>query len=122
MKNKTAILLMALGLTLPAVTFGQDADPGPARRGPRPPRFEGGFAEGQRPMPPLFVALDVNHDGVIDADEIAKASESLKALDKNGDGKLTPEELRPPRLDAPGDGQNPNGPGPRRPRPRGDGQ
>ncbi|HTI73112.1 MAG TPA: phospholipid-binding protein, partial [Candidatus Limnocylindria bacterium] len=53
-------------------------------------------------------ALDLNHDGVIDADEIAQASASLKKLDKNGDGKLTPDELRPPRPAGPG---GPGGPG-----------
>ena len=42
-------------------------------------------------------ALDVNHDGVIDADEIANAPAELKTLDKNGDGKLTQDELRPQR-------------------------
>ncbi len=39
-------------------------------------------------------ALDLNKDGVIDADEIAKATASLKALDKNGDGKLSADEYR----------------------------
>ncbi|HXT12286.1 MAG TPA: EF-hand domain-containing protein [Candidatus Angelobacter sp.] len=53
---------------------------------------------GHRPPPsPLMHALDANHDGVIDADEIANASAALKTLDKNGDGKLTQDELRPPR-------------------------
>jgi arylsulfatase A-like enzyme len=39
-------------------------------------------------------ALDRNKDGVIDADEIAKAAESLITLDKNGDGKLSADEYR----------------------------
>lgn len=47
--------------------------------------------------PPLIAALDANKDRVIDADEIANAAEALKALDKNGDGKLTVEEFAPPR-------------------------
>lgn len=49
-------------------------------------------------MPALVGALDVNHDGVIDADEIANAVAALKKLDKNGDGKLTREEFmgKPP--------------------------
>ena len=46
---------------------------------------------------PLMQALDANGDGIIDEAEIANASAALKKLDKNGDGKLTPDELRPPR-------------------------
>jgi hypothetical protein len=53
--------------------------------------------ERKRPLPPIIAALDANSDGVIDAGEIAKAAESLKKLDKNGDGKLTIEECMPPR-------------------------
>ena len=44
-----------------------------------------------------MLALDVNHDGVIDAGEIANAPAALKTLDKNDDGKLTQDELRPSR-------------------------
>jgi hypothetical protein len=44
---------------------------------------------------PLFAALDTNGDGVIDATEINNAPAALRKLDKNGDGKLTREELRP---------------------------
>ena len=46
------------------------------------------------PTPPFIAALDTNNDGVIDAGEISKASENLKKLDKNGDGKLSPDEYR----------------------------
>jgi hypothetical protein len=46
----------------------------------------------QRPLPPIVLALDVNHDGIIDSNEIANASAELRTLDKNGDGKLTPDE------------------------------
>jgi hypothetical protein len=46
-------------------------------------------------LPPLVVAtLDANHDGIIDAGEIANASQALKSLDKNADGRLSREELR----------------------------
>jgi hypothetical protein len=41
--------------------------------------------------------LDVNGDGVIDADEIARAPESLKKLGKNRDGRITMEEAMSPR-------------------------
>jgi len=55
--------------------------------------------QGHRPLPPapLFQALDTNHDGVIDANEIANARASLKTLDKNGDGQLTQDEFDGPR-------------------------
>ncbi len=71
-----------------------EGGPGPSPNGPAPTR--GG------PMTmPVINALDLNKDGALDADEIAKAVESLKALDKNGDGKLTPEEYRPPGIGGP---------------------
>jgi hypothetical protein len=97
MKN-TAALLIALGLALPAVTLAQDSDQ------PRPPRRDGAPGlDGPRPIPPLMAALDANHDGVIDETEIKNASEALRKMDKNGDGKLTLEELRPRRPDGAGD-------------------
>ena len=65
----------------------------------------------QRPPPsPLFAALDANHDGVIDAQEIANAPAALKALDKNNDGQLTRDELMPPRRGPGGPNNNAGGP------------
>ena len=61
------------------------------------PASDGSSASTQRAkaQPPLVVAtLDANHDGIIDAGEIANASQALKSLDKNADGRLSPEELR----------------------------
>lgn len=43
----------------------------------------------------IILTLDANHDGDIQTMEIANAVSSLKLLDRNGDGALTPEELRP---------------------------
>ena len=74
----------------------------------------GGGAQGgerKRPTPPIIAALDANGDGVIDAGEIAKAAESLKKLDKNGDGKLTMEECMPPRQQGGQGGQGQGGHG-----------
>ena len=52
-------------------------------------------AQRAKSAPPLVVAtLDANHDGIIDAGEIANASQALKSLDKNADGRLSREELR----------------------------
>lgn len=80
------------------------------------PPFDGPRPDGHRPPPPPIVgALDGNHDGVIDADEIANASRALQALDKNGDGKLTPDEFHP---HPPGGGPGMGGPGPDCPPPR----
>ena len=64
-----------------------------------------------RPLPPIFRVLDANQDGVIDAAELANASAALKKLDKNGDGRLTPDEYRPPRPDGPGPQANAPDPG-----------
>lgn len=46
---------------------------------------------------PMMMVLDADRDGTISASEIAGASAALKKLDKNGDGQLTMDELRPPR-------------------------
>src|SRR2546426_9495012 len=109
MKIQTAIVCCLMGLGA-ALTFAQDAPdrtpregrPGPGGPGPGP----GG---GPRFVMPLMQALDANGDGIIDETEIANASAALKKLDKNGDGKLTPDELRPP-LPPPGEA-GPGGPG-----------
>jgi hypothetical protein len=61
---------------------------------PAPPPDNGGFHHRHFDPAniPLVQALDANHDGIIDANEIANAPAELKALDKNGDGQLTPDE------------------------------
>ena len=122
MKMKTALTLAAVLGALSLTAYAQDAG-GPPQGGPGGgPGGPGGPGGGHRPMPAIIAALDANHDGVIDADEIANASAALKTLDKNGDGKLTMDELMPPPPQGmggfPGDGQGPgNGPQPRRPGP-----
>lgn len=98
--------------------FDGPRDGAPRERGPREdrerlrgPRPDGQGPDGPRPpAPPLIGALDANHDGVIDEKEIASASDALKKLDKNGDGKLTMEELRPPRPQPPQRGDLRDGP------------
>ncbi|MCX6631640.1 MAG: hypothetical protein NTW28_28860 [Candidatus Solibacter sp.] len=51
----------------------------------------GGFA---RPNP-LWTALDADGDGSISAEEIINSPAALRRLDRNGDGILTLEEMRP---------------------------
>ena len=114
MKTKTTMMLalMALG-TSALLVSAQDSNSnndgpsaGNSQRGP-------GMRGQRMPAPAIVRALDANHDGVIDADEIANASAALKTLDKNGDGKLTPDEFMGPPPQMRG-GPN-GGPGNRRP-------
>jgi len=91
---KRISLAAAVVLLASTVAFAQDkpAD-GKGRRG-------GGN--------PVIAALDANHDGEIDANEIANAPAALRKLDKNGDGKLTRDELRPARAEGGKKGKNKN--------------
>jgi Ca2+-binding EF-hand superfamily protein len=54
----------------------------------RPPEFTG-------PLSPIAAALDADHDGSLSAVELRSAASALKALDRNADGRLTLEEVRP---------------------------
>jgi hypothetical protein len=75
-----------LHLTLVLLTGTAVAQESSGEQGHRPPP----------PPPPILVIFDTDRDGVISAKEIESASTALAALDKNGDGQLTREELRPP--------------------------
>ncbi|MEO1617162.1 MAG: EF-hand domain-containing protein [Planctomycetota bacterium] len=44
---------------------------------------------------PVIAALDADRDGVISSAEIENAAVALKKLDKNNDGKIDAEEMRP---------------------------
>jgi collagen type III alpha len=86
---------------------GQRGPGGPGgpegQRGPGGPDGQRGFGgPGGRPMMPVMQALDANGDGTIDEAEIDGAVIALKKLDKNGDRKLTGEELRPQGFGGPG--------------------
>lgn len=63
--------------------------------------------QGGMMISPIVAALDTDRDGMLSATEIENASKSLLTLDKNGDGKLSNEELRPPMPP----GMTPGGPG-----------
>jgi len=80
-KIKQLLLVAVLGATIPSVQA-------------QPEDFDGPPGGGKMPVIPIMAALDVNTNGVIDADEIANASKALLTADKNGDGKLSAEELK----------------------------
>jgi Ca2+-binding EF-hand superfamily protein len=73
---------------------------GGEREGGREGGGEGGRGRGgpegmMRMMDLIFAALDTNHDNQIDAQEIEGAAAALRTLDKNQDGKITLDEVRP---------------------------
>ena len=51
--------------------------------------------DGPGPGSRLALALDADHDGVISAAEMRSAPSAFKSLDANGDGRVTPDEVRP---------------------------
>jgi Ca2+-binding EF-hand superfamily protein len=89
MKIRMKTAETGLGALVLALAFGgavalmQDRGPADGRR----PGFPG--------RSPLVAAIDADHDGTISAAEIANAPAALQALDKNADGQLTADELRP---------------------------
>ena len=114
--NKKAALILTLALALPAtVTLAQGPGgpppggppPGGLPPGPPPDREQPGKRppndRERPPLPPMPIlqVLDGDHDGIISAEEIKGVRESLAKLDKNKDGKLTPEEFLVRRPDGP---------------------
>ena len=75
------------------------ADPGsPGGRGREGRRGDGPDGRPARDMnfirmDPVLAAVDTNGDGVLSAEEIRKAPNSIRKLDIDGDGKVTREEL-----------------------------
>ena len=51
-------------------------------------------------MDPILDVLDADHDGVLSPAELASATRALKTLDLNGDGQLTPDEIKVKQLTA----------------------
>ena len=66
-----------------------------AVRGQEPPRQGGPGGFGPPRGFAIFQALDTDHDNTLSAAEIDAAPAVLKALDKNGDGKVTADEFPP---------------------------
>src|SRR5262245_41692649 len=97
------LLSVATVLTLGGLALAAIAQP-PARPGQREPRGAEG-APGPRgpegrpefgpPPNPLIDVLDSDRDHEISAKEIDASAAALRKLDRNKDGKLSEDELRP---------------------------
>jgi collagen type III alpha len=101
-----ALTLDEFRAAMPAAPPGTPGTPGQPGQPPRP-----GSPPPFGPPPggdPLFRALDKDGDGSLSKDEVYGAAEALKTLDKNGDGTLSREEVFPPR---PEFARGPGGPG-----------
>jgi Ca2+-binding EF-hand superfamily protein len=46
-------------------------------------------------MDPILAAVDTNGDGVLSGEEIRNSAKAIRTLDKDGDGKVTREEAMP---------------------------
>lgn len=88
MKTSHRLLALIAPLTLVGALVAQ------------PPR--GGGGSGPRGGHPVVRALDVDKNHEISAAEIAGAAAAIRKLDKNNDGSVSADELRPARpADAP---------------------
>lgn len=91
MKRTLRLFVASLAGSLTLTALAQPDGPrGHGEGGPRggPGRGPGAF---------LVRALDPDHNHELSADEIAQAPAALRSLDRNGDGLVTRDELRPAR-------------------------
>ena len=113
MKKRYLIAIAVFSILSIAVVPAEEPDRRKGKgKGEEPGRPPGGGRGDMMKHMPVLVALDADKDGKISSEEIANASAALKTLDKNDDGALTLEELRPPR---PPRGEEPRGKRPPRP-------
>lgn len=70
----------------------------PGGRGPEGGRFGGPRGEMNIiRMDPILAAVDANGDGIISAEELRNAAASIRKLDKDGDGRVTRDEIPAPQ-------------------------
>jgi Ca2+-binding EF-hand superfamily protein len=77
------------------VSLQRDRDGGSRRGGSRPTGVAGRSTPSPSQRDRLLAALDTNGDGAISTEELANASKSLRKLDMNSDGRLTLNEIAP---------------------------
>jgi len=104
--KKFLLTSSVLALLTAAVSFSALAQP-PRDARPDGPPPEGGRPDGPMPPPnPVMMALDKDGNRELSEEEINNAVTALKTLDRNNDGRLSDDEIRPPRPEGP-----PRGPG-----------
>jgi Ca2+-binding EF-hand superfamily protein len=96
--------LKAASESLSKLDHNQDGEISIKEAATPPPREEGHETKPDRgagnpfpthPATPLIKALDTNGDGSLSPEEMQQAPETLKILDKNEDGTLSREEMKP---------------------------
>ena len=101
MKLTITTLIAALVASMAWVATAQDLEKNApekkATEKKEEPRRGGPGGRGRNPMAnlPLYKALDKDGDGALSEEEIKNASAALLALDKDKDGKLSKEEITP---------------------------
>jgi len=68
-------------------------EPGSAEGPLAPSREAGTGGGGPQARMPLLAALDADQDGTVSEAEIESAAQSLRMLDADGDGRISPDEL-----------------------------
>lgn len=100
MKFKLQMLSLLFATAFPIMATAQEegkdraADRRANMQRPGTSGFQGG-PMGMIQMLPLMKVLDTDQDGTLSTTEIANASKTLMQLDKNGDGVISAEEMRP---------------------------
>jgi Ca2+-binding EF-hand superfamily protein len=103
-KSNKVLVTLTLAATLAGASIisspAQETKPATPKPEARPAAREGERERAPQPggfmrMNPVLAALDTNGDGSISTEEINNAPAALKQLDKNGDGKITEDEVRP---------------------------
>lgn len=94
MKSPAVALFAFMAATIVPATQLQ-AQPGGPGGGGEERGGRGDFRARMMRLMPVIAALDADGNGVISKEEIANAAVALRTLDKDEDGKLSEDELRP---------------------------
>jgi hypothetical protein len=95
--NRSIIpVLSVVALTAGLLNAQENPPPRPPESAPAENRRH---PEGHRPprASDLFAILDANRDGALDPDEIGRAGEALRKIDRNNDRRISREEISSPR-------------------------